>query len=149
MKLETREVTENDYHFAFDVKKQAIGPHIQSKCGWDEAYQLNVHKQRWNEKPWFIISLDGEEIGTVSIHHLEHATRFGEFYILDQYRNKGIGSLFLQRFLKQCDTDNRTVILEYLKWNPVGSLYKRNHFAITDENDKHYFMARPPQILEP
>jgi hypothetical protein len=35
---------------------------------WDEEYQLSVHRQRWNEKPWFIVMLDGKRIGTASIH---------------------------------------------------------------------------------
>ena len=55
MNLITRKAKDSDYNFAFEIKKQAIGPHITSKWGWDEEFQLNIHHQRWNEKPWLII----------------------------------------------------------------------------------------------
>jgi len=144
MKIELKKATENDFDFAFEVKKQAMGPHIISKWGWDEEYQLYLHKQKWKEKPWFILVCEGEHVGTVSIHRLEKYIRFGEFYLLDNYRNKGIGSTVLKELLAECDRKYKKVVLEYLKWNPVGSLYKRNGFKVTHENDIHYFMEREP-----
>ena len=35
------------------------------------------------------------------------------------------------------------VRLEYLKWNPAGSLYLRNGFVRTHETDIHVFLERP------
>ena len=145
MNIELKEVTEKDFDFAFEAKKQAMGPHIVSKWGWDEDFQLSLHKKRWKEKPWFILSSDGEFISTVSIHHLKDYVRFGEFYLLDKFRNKGIGTQVLQQFLAECDITGKIVALEYLKWNPVGSLYKRNGFKVTHESDIHYFMVREPR----
>lgn len=145
MNTRLQKATEEDFNFAFEAKKQAMGPHIISKWGWDENYQLTTHKQRWDEKPWFVIMGDKQRIGTISIHNKENKVRFGEFYLLDQFRNKGIGSSILKKFLRECDQDNKTVILEYLKWNPVGSLYKRSGFKVTGENEIHYFMSREPQ----
>ena len=142
MNIAIRKVTESDFDFAFEVKKQAMGPHITAKWGWDEDYQISVHRQRWLEKPWFVLLLNDERIGTVSIHRLENHVRFGEFYILDSYRNKGFGSNFLKQFLSECDNREEKVVLEYLKWNPVGSLYKRFGFKIIEENEIHYFMER-------
>jgi hypothetical protein len=34
---------------------------------------------------------------------------------------------------------------EYLKWNPVGSLYLRHGFVRTHEADIHFFLERPPR----
>lgn len=133
---------ESDYDFAFSVKKDALGPHIERHWGWDEAYQLKVHDQRWTEKPWFLILLDDQKIGTVSIQKSPDALRFGEFYILGTSRGKGVGTKVITDILNQCDAEQRTCRLEYLKWNPVGSLYKRHGFEIVDENDIHYFMIR-------
>jgi hypothetical protein len=48
---------DRDFEFAFQAKKDAMGPHISARWGWDEEYQLSVHKQRWSEKPWFIVTL--------------------------------------------------------------------------------------------
>ncbi len=147
MNIKLRDATEEDFDFAFKVKKQAMGPHIISRWGWDENYQLTIHKQRWSAKPWFIIFMDKEKVGTVSIQDIDGKIRFGEFYILDQYSNQGIGTVVLHNFLKECDQSNKTIVLEYLKWNPVDSLYKRNNFKITGESEIHYFMVREPIIL--
>ena len=138
-----RKATENDFEFAFLTKKDALGPYISTKWGWDEDFQRNLHAQRWSEKPWFIISLNNSDIGTLSLHTLDMSTlRFGEFYISKEFRNKGLGTKILKQVLNQCDSNNQNVILEYLKWNPVGDLYKRHAFVIKSENEIHYFMER-------
>ena len=143
-----KSATEQDFNFAYEAKKQAMGPHIISKWGWDEIYQLATHKQRWEEKPWFILRINEDLIGTVSIHHLNQHVRFGEFYLINEFRNKGIGTQILQSFLTECDKESKKVVLEYLKWSPVGSLYKRNGFTTTHENEIHYFMEREPRPYE-
>ncbi|PWQ93415.1 GNAT family N-acetyltransferase [Leucothrix arctica] len=144
MKIELVAALESDTDFAFEAKRQAMGPHITTKWGWDESFQRNLHKQRYSEKPWFIIHLESKPIGTVSIHELPEHTRFGEFYLLDEYRDKGIGTQILKTFLEECDEKSQCVVLEFLKWNPVGTLYKRYGFEVTSENDIHYFMKRKP-----
>ena len=135
---------ETDFDFAFEVKKDALGPCISDRWGWDEDYQLSIHRERWEEKPWFIIYLGENRIGTVSIHELEDSIRFGEFYLLNQYQGKGIGTNVLREFLDGCDQNGSKVKLEYLKWNPVGSLYLRHGSKVISENDIHYFMERIP-----
>jgi RimJ/RimL family protein N-acetyltransferase len=145
MNIELVPALDIDSNFAFEAKRQAMGPHISKQWGWDEAFQRKLHEQRYSEKPWFIITFDSKPIGTISIHELAEHTRFGEFYLLDEYRNKGIGSRILEEFLVECDEKSKCVVLEYLKWNPVGSLYKRYGFEVTSESDIHYFMKRKPK----
>ncbi len=145
MRPTLRPATNTDFEFAFEAKKDALGPHISARWGWDEAYQRSVHKQRWTEKPWFIVMLDAEPVGTVSIDDQPDFIRFGEFYLLSPFRRKGLGSTVLSEFLGSCDRARRSVKLEYLKWNPVVSLYKRHGFEVVSENDIHYFMVREPR----
>jgi hypothetical protein len=45
MKPTLRPTTDTDFAFAFEVKKDAMGPHISSRWGWDEKYQLDVHQR--------------------------------------------------------------------------------------------------------
>lgn len=144
VKTDLRQATSDDFEFAFSVKKQAMGPHITKQWDWNENFQLTLHTQRWNEKPWFVINGDGKAIGTVSIHEYEDHVRFGEFYLLAEYQARGIGTKIFQEFLKSCDEKNLAVKLEHLKWNPVGSLYGRNGFKLTSENDTHCFLTRTP-----
>ena len=145
MKPSWRATADDDFEFAFQAKKDAMGPHIAARWGWDEVYQRSVHQQRWSEKPWFIVMLGAAPIGTLSIHEQPEFIRFGEFYLLSEFRRHGLGTSILAEFLERCDSRKRAVRLEYLKWNPVGSLYQRHGFEIVSENAIHYFMAREPR----
>lgn len=144
MDIKLRPAEESDVDFAFEVKKQAMGPHIRARWGWDEKYQRDLHLQRFGEKPWFLVLLENNPIGTVSIDDQPDQIRFGEFYLIDGFRGKGIGTKILADFLIQCDKASKRAVLEYLKWNPVGSLYKRHGFKVVAENEIHYFMEREP-----
>ncbi|MEC8010112.1 MAG: GNAT family N-acetyltransferase [Pseudomonadota bacterium] len=144
MILTFRQADDSDYELAFQAKKQAMGPHITVKWGWDEAYQRSIHNRRWHEKPWFVLMMGETSVGTLSLLRQDSILRFGEFYLLDEYRNRGLGTQVLQSVLDECDQNGEVVILEYLKWNPVGSLYKRFGFKVTHENDVHYFLRREP-----
>jgi len=139
-----RPATDSDYTFAFEAKQRALGPHISARWGWQSDVQARFHRQRWAERPWCIIELDGRSIGTVSVERTATEMRFGEFYLLPEHQGRGIGSAVLQGVLAEADASALTVNLEYLKWNPVGSLYKRHGFVVTKENDSHYFLSRPP-----
>lgn len=145
MKSTLRPAADSDFEFAFRAKKDALGPHVVARWGWDEEYQLAVHKQRWNEKPWYIVMLGERPIGTVSIQEQSGCARFGEFYLLGEFRSKGLGTAILTEFLAVCDRAKRSVELEYLKWNPVGLLYRRHGFEVVSENETHYFMVRKPR----
>ena len=135
--------TDSDFEFAFEAKKQALGPYIIEKWGWEEKYQREVHKQRWRDKPWSLIIFETSPIGTVSFQNTDDQyTRFGEFYILEKFQGRGIGTKVLKSFLSECDLNQKWARLEYLKWNPVGSLYKRNGFRVVDENEIHLFLER-------
>ena len=148
MRVALRQGTECDMSFAFEAKRQALGPYIRSKWGWSEEFQLALHKQRWSEKPWFLILLENTPIGTVSIQEEPDFIRFGEFYLLPEYQGKGLGSEILASVLKRADEAGLPVKLEYLKWNPVASLYQRYGFETTSETDVHYFAVRKPLTRE-
>ena len=70
MNIELKEAAAEDFEFTFKAKKQAMGPHIESKWGWDEEFQLELHKQRWHEKPWFIVMVNGDPVGALSLLEL-------------------------------------------------------------------------------
>lgn len=132
-----------DIAFSFEVKKAAMGPHIAQKWGWDEQYQFKVHLDHFGEKPFFAIECGEASIGTLSLVQQGGFARFGEFYILPARQGRGLGTRILRHVLQVVDEMSLPVRLEYLKWNPVGSLYKRHGFAIIGETDIHWLMERP------
>lgn len=141
-----------DFEFAFEVKRQALGPHIAARWGWDAELQRQYHAAHWQSRPWSIITVGDRDAGTVSIHEGTEHIQFGEFYLLPEFQRQGIGSAVLKAVIERADKIGKPVKLEHLKWNPVGSLYQRNGFRVVGENDTHYFLTRqpmPPQRQDP
>jgi GNAT superfamily N-acetyltransferase len=130
--------------FSFAAKREALGPHIRARWTWDEDYQRRVHQTRFAEKPFFAIWRADDALGVLSWWVRPDHARFGEFYLFERYQRRGLGSRILKHALAQADAATLPVRLEYLKWNPVGVLYKRNGFVVTGETDIHFFLERPP-----
>ena len=105
-----------------------------------------MHKERFDEKPFFKIIRDGCEIGTLSLMRDTDHLRFGEFYLLPAHQRQGHGTRVLRHCLALADEQALPVELEYLKWNPVGSLYRRHGFVAIGETSTHWLMRRMPKI---
>ncbi|MEC5384797.1 GNAT family N-acetyltransferase [Uliginosibacterium sp. H3] len=149
MQTRLRPATPEDFAFAFEAKREALGPHIRARWAWNEDFQREIHGQRWQERPWFIIEIDGLPIGTLSVEeHADHM-RFGEFYLLPAWQGRGIGSDLLRATLRRADELALPVRLEYLQWNPVGSLYLRHGFKQVSESATHFFLVREPGTAYP
>ena len=130
------------FEFAFRAKKEALGPHVAVKWGWDDAYQRTVHSERWAVKSFFRIMVDGEPAGTVAIDESPSHVQFGEFYLFPPFQRRGLGGKVLASVIETSTKKRLPVRLECLKWNPALSLYKRAGFVVTRESDIHYFMER-------
>jgi GNAT superfamily N-acetyltransferase len=113
---------EDALRYSFEAKRAAMGLYIVARWGWDEALQLRLHRERFAEKPFSRIVWRSEDIGTVSLMRLADHVRFGEFYLFPTYQRRGIGGAFLKHCLALADSQGMPVRLEYLKWNPVGTL---------------------------
>jgi predicted GNAT family N-acyltransferase len=141
-----RQALPGDYEFAFEAKRDAMGPHIRAKWGWDDDFQRSHHARRWAEKPWSIICIGDLQVGTVSIDWRPTHMQFGEFYIIGAHRGAGLGTQVLRRALIEADLRETETRLEFLKWNPVGALYLRHGFQVVSESEVHFFATRPPNV---
>lgn len=142
MNITTRPMKDSDFELSFEIKKKALGPYITKRWGWDDTVQRRFHREHWNKRELIAIQLDGIDIGTLWIKKFNDHWRFGEFFILPQYQNRGVGSHILSKVITDADQTHLPIRLEYLKWNPVASLYERNGFHCIGENETHYFMER-------
>ena len=138
------ERTADSFEFALAVKKEAFGPHIMKRWGWDEQLQRKTHTERWEAKRFFRILRDGVAVGTVAIDEAPDHLRVGEFYIFSAYQHRGVGTEVLAQILRDADSKNLPVRLECLKWNPALSLYKRFGFVVTHDSETHFHMERQP-----
>lgn len=134
-----------DSTFSFEVKRAALGPYIIEHWGWDEELQKRLHAERFQKKPLFGIDCSGQRVGTLSLMLVDDYLRFGEFYLWPNQQRKGTGSRVLRHCIFLADQIGRSLRLEYLKWNPVGSLYERHGFKVIGDSATHWYMERKPQ----
>jgi GNAT superfamily N-acetyltransferase len=128
--------------FSYQVKKAAEGEYITSMFGWDEDVQRDFYAKAWQQQKPDIITYNGKLIGTIATIESEDCIEIGQFFMLPEYQNKGIGTHLLENILGKADQIGRNVTLKFLKNNPVKSLYIRNGFRVVDTNEILYYMER-------
>ena len=133
---------ETHREFSYQVKKEAEGDYITSMFGWDEEVQRDFHGNAWQEQKPDIITYDGKPIGTIATIESEDCVEIGQFFILPDYHNKGIGTYLLKGILDKADRSGKNITLKFLKNNRVKSLYLRNGFRVVDTGEILYYMER-------
>jgi GNAT superfamily N-acetyltransferase len=128
--------------FSYQVKKAAEGEYITLMFGWDEDVQRGFHAEAWQQQKPDIITYDGKLIGTIATIEREDCIEIGQFFILPDYQNKGIGTHLLKSILDKADQFGKNVTLKFLKDNPVKSLYVRNGFRVVHTSEVAHHMER-------
>ena len=134
-----------DFELAYALKREALGPHVIPRWGWDEASQRATMQEKIRAKTFHRIVAGGETVGVIAIDDEDDgAIEIGEFYIAPRFQGRGIGSRVLETVLAEARTKSRAVRLQCIKWNPACGLYRRHGFAVVRETENHYVMERPP-----
>lgn len=91
-----------------------------------------------NIKYYKIISIDNKKIGCFSLKPYEDGLMIEEIYLLEEYRNKGIGSNIISNTLIKY---KKPIYLWVYKENIKAiKLYKKYKFKIIEETETRYFM---------
>lgn len=139
-----RKITEKDYDFIYEVKKNAYKKYVEANWGiWDEEAQIEYFKGFINtyKESTYIIESEGQDIGFYNGEVLEDGKfEIGNICIIPEFQGKGIGSTILIDILNQ--NKDKDVVLQYFKQNPVGKLYTRLGFIPNGETKFHYQMIK-------
>jgi len=133
---------ETHREFSYQVKKAAEGEYITLMFGWDEDVQRGFHAKAWQQQKPDMVTYDGKPIGTIATIESEDCIEIGQFFILPDYQNKGIGTHLLKSILDKADQLGKNVTLRFLKNNPVKSLYVRNGFRVVHTSEVAQHMER-------
>ena len=143
MNLEYRLATEQDYDFAFNLKKSAEYGPINAIFGWDEALQQQMHGQEWAAGKPMLICTDGIAVGSYKIEINADYIHFCRFFLLPEHQGQGIGSKVLKQLITLAKEQQLPCKLSYLQGNRVGELYARFGFVIDDSDSQFVYMSRP------
>lgn len=142
-KYNLRTITEQDYDFIYQVKKDAYQKYVEINFGeWQDELQKEFFKafmEKFKEGAR-IITFQGKDIGFYNDCQTEYTYEIGNICILPEYQNQGIGTAILQDVL-DAHTD-KEIHLQYFKQNPVGRLYERLGFQRCGETAYHYQMRK-------
>ncbi len=138
-----RSITEIDYDFIYQVKKDAYKKYVEIYFGsWDEEQQKEYFKKfiEIYKEGAFIITFDGKDIGFYNGCTIDNKYEIGNICIIAEYQNKGIGTDILKDVLS--DNSDKEITIQYFKQNPVGRLYERLGFKLIGETQFHYQMIK-------
>ncbi len=103
----------------------------------------------------FVCDDDGKPVGTIwgrvfksenkGFGYIDDRTPELGMAVLPKYRNKGVGTNLLTRFLEEAKRrGHRTVSLSVDKRNPAKRLYERAGFKVFRENEVDFIMIKIP-----
>jgi len=135
---------ESHHEFSYQLTVTTMGDYTTKILGWDDKTQRKYHTHDWQTKRPLIIMYGNQPIGTIYMFENENYIEIGQFYLLPEYQNEGIGSYLLSSVLENSDKTGLLAKLVVLKVNPAISLYRRHGFKIVDSNEYQYLMEREP-----
>ena len=144
MPFNTRNATDADFDFLFELKKASHYEQVEAVFGWDDAVQYEIHQSEWQEVRPQIIEMDNTAIGSYLVEQREDHLYFGRFHLMPEYQGKGLGSRLLTSVLEMADDAQLPVKLVHLQLNRAGGLYQRFGFTVESEDEHFVYMVRQP-----
>lgn len=156
-----REATPEDMEFLarlyFDTRRQEV-----AAWGWplqqQEMFlrmqfdaQFRSYRSAFPDATNHIVCLDGSAVGHMLVGQEPSGTRLIDVALLEEHRNRGIGSGLLRQLLHECESQGRTLRLQVLQGNPAIRLYQRMGFLQSSTDPMYAQMewtpSQPPKGL--
>ena len=138
-----RTACQDDKEFVFQVKRAVMREYIEQTWGWDEDAQRELHDRRFGSQEFQIVSLDGHDVGIMSVVQELDCVFLNQIYILPGYQGQGIGRECLLTVFEEATKLNLPVKLKVLKVNPRAvAFYERLGFTIDGDTDTHLLMQK-------
>lgn len=137
-----RPATDDDYNFLYELHVASIRPSVEATWGWDDAFQAEYFRSRWDPANRQIICVNGVDIGMLKLEqHRPEAIFLALIEIHPGYQGQGIGTEVIRDVIGDAHRRGLDVELNVLKANPNAKrLYERLGFVITEERKDRYVM---------
>ena len=106
--------------------------------------QLQHYSTHYPHGEHDIILFNTTPIGRMYIDRGEEEIRLLDISLLNEYRNRGIGSILMRNLLDEADRFGKPVRLYVYKMNSAVRFYQRFGFQYVEDTGVHYFMEWLP-----
>jgi N-acetylglutamate synthase-like GNAT family acetyltransferase len=138
-----RQAQQSDLGYLMQLRKATMGEHLI-------AAGLNLSDQQHLERisEFFtdssIITMNKKPIGLIKLGVLTDKLHIRQLQISPQFQGKGVGGKVLTLVKEKAKKLHLPLTLNVLLANPVISLYLRNGFTVTGQNQLEYQMRCDP-----
>ncbi len=140
MVYEVVEVEYDDYEFIYEVIKITLKEYIEKIWGWNEDLEHLFFKEEMNEEEAYIIKVDNERVGYLSLAEQKNEIEIENFLLLPKFQNKGLGKDIMKDLIKKSKRKKKKIVLKTFKINErANNFYRKLSFKLTGE-DENYFM---------
>lgn len=143
--IKLRTAKNDDLDFLYNLHKSTLREYIDQIWGWDEKWQRKYFSQRFELEELQIITLEGIDIGSISVIHKDQEIFLNRIEILPEYQNRGIGTCLIKKIMINAQSKGKSITLQVFKINKrARKLYEGLGFSICGETRTHYQMKYPP-----
>lgn len=145
MEYRLRPATAADYDFLFRLHVATIREVVAATWGWDEAFQQERFREKFDPAVQQILVVDGEDVGVVKREVREGNLFLGLIEIAPAHQGMGLGTEIIRDLLDEAHGRGKALDLHVLKANRrARALYERLGFTIVEERQERFVMRAPP-----
>lgn len=136
------QIYESEMDQAFALYKSAIGPVIEQSFGWNEEFQQERFRTRYEQNWFYWVDINTERVGYVCFYETAKELHVSLLIVLESFRNKSFGQMIMDKLQKRAFDKSLDVSLSTFKAN-IGAVrfYKRMGYVILSEDDYFYDMV--------
>ena len=131
-----------DVAFAFDVTETAMREYVEATWGpWIVEQQRELHANSFDLQTHSVVVLDGVPSGILAVQEVHDHVQLEKLYLLPAARNRGLGSVLLNRVIERSRALKKPVHLRVLAVNTSAQrFYGRHGFVVVQTTKERVFM---------
>ncbi|MDX6529744.1 MAG: hypothetical protein QOH41_2034 [Blastocatellia bacterium] len=153
--ISARPVTAGDEELLLEIYQSSRGDDLRG-LGWTEdrireflgmqyEAQQRFFESEYKRAADEIILWEGKPAGRLIVERREHEIRCIDVALLPEHRNRGIGTLLIQRLQAEATREKKPLRLQVIRFNRAVNLLERTGFVRVSETGTHFQLEWTPR----
>src|SRR5690606_17841390 len=99
--LTRRPATLDDYDFLYALRRAALKESVARTWGWDETWQQNYFREKFDPAKREVLQWQGEDVGTLAVREESDELYVALISIVPEFQGYGRGTAVLQNLIYQ------------------------------------------------